>query len=174
MSNPPDGVEQGIVFHTFSDKVSSTNTNYDVVTFYISFILVVGRLIRGAISGEAERIVFTEMPEPTNILILCEGIKIHRYRRDLEREEHLYYVLIDLMRSPEILKIITKSSIRVLLEKKESEKKRVKNDDKIMTKLKELDSKKIEETKVNNEQPREEAKEFSNSRRNTGNKEKMD
>ncbi len=124
MYNPPDKIEQGIVFHTFSDKVSSTNTNYDVLTFYISFILVVGRLVRGAISGEAERIVFTEMPEPRKILNLCEGVKIHRYRCEFEREEHLYYVLIDLMRSPEILKIITKSSIRFLLEKKEKEKKK--------------------------------------------------
>jgi len=38
--NPPDKIERGIVFHTFSDKVSSTNTNYDVLTFYISFIFI--------------------------------------------------------------------------------------------------------------------------------------
>ena len=74
-----------------------------MVTFYISVIIVIGRLIRGAIYREAEKIVFTEMPEPRKILILCEGIKISRYKSDYEREQYLYYVLIDLMRSPEIL-----------------------------------------------------------------------
>ena len=139
---------QGLVFHTFSDKVSQTNTNYDVVTFYITFIFVAGRLIRGAISGEAERIVFTEMPEPMKILNLCEGIKISRYRCLFEREEHLYYVMIDLMRSPEMLKIITLSSIRVLMGKKERESKRRKTNNKTL----EIDNKIIEEINNNNEQ----------------------
>ena len=146
--NPPDNIDQGIVFHTFSDLVSSTSTNYDVLTFYISFILVVGRLIRGAVAGEAEKIVFTEMPEPMKILNLCEGVKISRYRCEFEREEHLYYVLIDLMRSPEILKIITKSSIRVLLEKKNKERK--KNIEK--KKFGEIDNNMVEEIKDNPEQ----------------------
>jgi len=100
---------------------------------------VVGSLVRSAIKGEAERIVFTEMPEPKKILNLCEGIKINRYRCEFEREEQLYYVLIDLMRSPEILKIITKSSIKFLLEKKDKEKRR----DKITKNIKLLRSKKI-------------------------------
>ncbi len=137
--NTPDKIERGIVFHTFSDKVSSTNTNYDVLTFYISFILVVGSLVRRAISGEAERLTFTEMPEPMKILNLCEGIKINRYRCEFEREEQLYYVLIDLMRSPEILKIITKSSIKSLLERKQKEKRR----DRITRNIKLLKSKKL-------------------------------
>jgi hypothetical protein len=173
MLNPPDGLEQGIVFHTFSDKVSSTNTNYDVATFYISFILVVGRLVRGAISGEAERIVFTEMPEPMKILNLCEGIKIHRYRCEFEREEHLFYVLIDLMRSPEILKIITKSSIRVLLEKKEKERKKEVVKKKITLKQKE-ESKILEEIKENNEQKIDNLKETPSVKPLPEEKEKLD
>jgi hypothetical protein len=50
-------------------------------------------------------------------------IKISRYRRDFVKEEYLFYVLIDLMRSPEIIKIITKSCIRKIKEKSEIEKK---------------------------------------------------
>jgi hypothetical protein len=108
-----------LVFHTFSDKVSTTSTNYDVITFYVSFIIVIGRIIRGALSGEAEKIILTEMPEPKSLINLCEGIKISRYRYDFEREEQLYYVLIDFMRSPEILKLLTKSSLKKLKERKE-------------------------------------------------------
>lgn len=158
LKDPPDGIERGVVFHTFSDKVSDTNTNYDVITFYVTFVLVVGRIIRGAFSGEAERIVFTEMPEPITILNLCEGIKISRYRCLFEREEHLYYVLIDLMRSPEILKIITKSSLRVLVAKKEREIK-TRN---LNKKIEEIDSKMIEEIKENDEQKVDRQKESGN------------
>lgn len=74
-----------IVFHTFSDKISETSGNYDVLTYYISFILVIGRVIRGFISGEAEKIIMTEMPEPQQLINLCEGIKISCYRRDFVR-----------------------------------------------------------------------------------------
>jgi len=115
--------DPGITFHTFSDKVSETSANYDVMTFYISFILVIGRLLRGALSGEAEKIILSEMPEPGNLINLCEGIKISRYRLEFEREEHLYFVLIDFMRSPEILKMLTKSSIKSLQERKNYSKK---------------------------------------------------
>jgi hypothetical protein len=113
--------EEGIIFHTFSDKISPTSARYDVLTFYITFILVIGNFIRGFISGEETKIVLTEMPEPDSLINLCEGIRISRYRFDFEREEYLYYVLIDYMRSPEILKLITKSSIKKLKERKEKE-----------------------------------------------------
>jgi piezo-type mechanosensitive ion channel component 1/2 len=103
--------------------VSETTASYDVVGFYISFILVIGKVIRSIISGEETRIILTEMPEPESLMTLCEGIKISRYRRDFVKEEYLFYVLIDLMRSPEIIKIITKSCIRKIKEKSEIEKK---------------------------------------------------
>jgi len=109
--------ETGLRFYTFSNLASTISSGYDVLTFYVSFVLLLGNLIRGFISGEAEKIVITETPEPGKVLNLCEGIKISRYRHDFVREEHLYCVLIDMMRSPEILKIITKSSIQFLLNK---------------------------------------------------------
>jgi hypothetical protein len=80
-----DPNRKGLFFHTFSDKVSTTSVSYDVVTFYISFILVIGQILRSVISGEAEKIVLTEMPEPANLINLCEGVKISRYRYDFER-----------------------------------------------------------------------------------------
>lgn len=112
---------QGIEFHTFSDKISTGTGNMDVITFYATFIIVIGNAVRGIISGEAEKIVLTEMPEPKKLINLCEGIKISRYRQNLDREEHLYYVLIDFMRSPEILKKLTKSSLEKLRERREND-----------------------------------------------------
>lgn len=113
--------DKGLEFHTFNDKVSPATGNYDVLTFYATFIIVIGNALRGVISGEAEKIVLTEMPEPSKLINLCEGIKISRYRQHLDREEYLYYVLIDFMRSPEILKKLTKSSLKKLKERKAEE-----------------------------------------------------
>jgi hypothetical protein len=117
----PNDEDKGITFHTFSDKVSSTSARYDVLTFYITFILVIGNIIRNVLSGEETKIVLTEMPETSCLIKLCEGIRISRYRFDFDREEYLYYVLIDYMRSPEILKLMTKSSIRRLKERREKD-----------------------------------------------------
>jgi len=116
-------IGNGIYFVTFSDMISETTSSYDVLGFYISSIFVIGKVIRSFISGEETRIILSEMPQPENIMTLCEGVKISRYRRDFRKEEYLYYVLIDFMRSPEIIKIITKSCIKRLREKEEFEKK---------------------------------------------------
>jgi hypothetical protein len=116
-----DTQDEGIEFHVFSDLISPATGNYDVLTFYLTFVIVIGNAIRGIISGEAEKIILTEMPEPSKLINLCEGIKISRYRQHLDREEYLYYVLIDFMRSPEILKKLTKSSLQKLRERKEDE-----------------------------------------------------
>jgi hypothetical protein len=109
--------DTGIMFVTFSEKISETTSGYDVIGFYISFILVIGNLLRNLISGEETRIILTEMPEPEPLITLCEGITITRYKQDFKKEEYFYYVLIDLMRSTEIIKIITKSSLKRLKEK---------------------------------------------------------
>ena len=51
------------------------------------------------------------MPYAEDIINLCEGILISRYSFDYDNEEKLYYILIDLMRSPDYLKILTESSM---------------------------------------------------------------
>ena len=81
--------------------------------------------------GSAERIMYTEMVLPNKLLSLCEGIRIARIKKDYLQEEQLYYVLIDLMRSPEMIKNITKSSLIFIQDKnilqKEEKQKYVKN-----------------------------------------------
>ena len=103
--------EKGLVFHTFSDKASSSTSGYSVLTFYVTFVLLAGTYIRNFFSGEAEKISLTELPNPEDIINLCEGVLVSRYSFDYDQEEKLYYILIELMRSPDYLKILTKSSI---------------------------------------------------------------
>ena len=51
------------------------------------------------------------MPCCQEIINLCEGIKVSRYNFDFEQEEKLYYILMELMRSPDYLKNLTESSV---------------------------------------------------------------
>ena len=102
--------KEGIFFYILSDKISSTTSGYSVITFYITFILLVGNYIRNFFAG-SKKIIFTEIPDCLDIINLCEGIKIARNSYHFEQEENLYYILMELMRSPDYLKYLTKSSI---------------------------------------------------------------
>ena len=110
----------GIEFHNFSDKVSSVSSSYSVLTFYLSFVLIAGSYVRGFLQGHPEKIILTEMPETEQLANLCEGIKTARFSFDLEKEEHLYYVLIELMRSPDYLKLLTKSSLQQFKDRRDN------------------------------------------------------
>ena len=118
--NKKENETEGLVFHTFSDKASSSTSGYSVLTFYVSFILLAGNYVRNFFSGEAERINLTELPHSKALINLCEGVHVSRYSFDYEQEEKLYYILMELMRSPDYLKILTKSSIEQYEERKKN------------------------------------------------------
>ena len=102
---------EGIVFHVFSDKVSTSISGYSILTFYVSFILLAGTYVRNFFAGQPSKISLTEMPYCQEVINLCEGIKISRNSFDFNQEEKLYYILIELMRSPDYLRYLTESSI---------------------------------------------------------------
>lgn len=103
---------QGLVFFTISEKYSPMTFSFSVVTFYISVVWLCGRLIRWFLAGPVN-FIMTEMPNPEPIINLCNGVYLSRMTGDLKREEELFYELVDILRSPEMLKLITgRSSIK--------------------------------------------------------------
>ena len=98
--------------HVFNDEISEATSGYSVLTFYITFVLLAGTYIRNFLSSEPEKIILGEMPHAKEIVNLCEGVKIARYGYDFKNEEYLYTVLIELMRSPDYLKMLTSSSLQ--------------------------------------------------------------
>ena len=109
--DPETEKEEPVEFHTFSDQISETTSGYSVMTFYVSFVLLVGSYVREFMESEPEKIMLEEMPHPKKIVDLCEGVKTARYSYDFRNEEYLYTVLIELLRSPDYLKLITDSSL---------------------------------------------------------------
>jgi hypothetical protein len=116
-----NGEEQfeGMKFHVFSDQVSSTTSGQSILTFYLSFVLLVGTYVRNFFAGQPEKIMLTEMPHSEEIINLCEGIRVSRNSFDFEQEEKLYYILIELMRSPEYLRTLTHSSTEQFKQRQE-------------------------------------------------------
>lgn len=111
---PLGPTQKGLTFIIIAEKSSGTSflSSGGVVSFYVTIVLVVGTWIKGFLLAPSEKIFITDMPKPDKLLLICEGILISRLEENLDREEELYYVLIDIVRSPEILKLISGSSLK--------------------------------------------------------------
>ncbi len=77
----------------------------------MTVVLAVGRFLRMYVNGIAWRIMFEELPDPTNILDLCQAIFTAREEGDLWLEEELYRELIEVWRDPQ--SIIEKTKIKI-------------------------------------------------------------
>ena len=75
----------GISFFTFSSKISPSYFKYSVLTFYISIVLVIGKLIRGVLVIGGNRIFIYEIPNSEQLLMLCECVYIYRMRSQLDK-----------------------------------------------------------------------------------------
>ena len=77
------------------------------MSFYISIILVIANYFRFLFQGSVHNIIISDIPYPDPILALCNAIYAERRSRNLRREEELFYILIDILRSPDTLKKLT-------------------------------------------------------------------
>lgn len=96
-----------------SDKYSPATFNFSAITFYISVVYLIARLIRSATSNASVNFVMSEIQNPDYLINLCEGIYVSRMTDELVKEEVLYYELMDIFRSPELIKMVTgRSSVK--------------------------------------------------------------
>lgn len=74
---------------------------------YTGFVLIIGNIMRGMFTGQTNKIWSTDVPKAEQIIRICEGVTAARIEGNNLREEILYWELIDIMRSPEMIKLIT-------------------------------------------------------------------
>ena len=117
--NDTKNINESLSFHIFSETISPTTSSYSVYAFYTAVILVFGEYVRDFCSGEPEKVILNEMPDPKKMVQLCEGIVIARNSHDFRMEKKLYFILIELLREPTFLKEITKSSVERFEEREE-------------------------------------------------------
>ena len=109
-------------FITVSEKSrTSVFEGYSITTLYISVVLVIGNFIRGFLSGASFKILYDDMPKPGALFRLCTGVAIARYDNNLRREGELYLELIEVLRSTEVMKLLTKTAKEVYTFKKDKD-----------------------------------------------------
>lgn len=104
----------GLSFFVFSRKTLPSIINFPLITFYISIVYVIAKLFRAGMVPITAAIFINDSPFPEDIIMLCETIKLYRLKGRLDDEEELFFLLIDIMRSPQVLKAICGESTKVL------------------------------------------------------------
>ena len=94
---------------------------YPIMTFYVTFIYVIFRLFRQGLVPQTNTIQIVDSPDPSKILELIETINMYRNLKKYKQEEELYFLLIDIMRSPLLFKEITGSSLKKAKGEKEKQ-----------------------------------------------------
>lgn len=95
-----------------SQKVLPSAINFSFTYLYISVVYVIAKLFRTGLVPITAMIYIYDALNPDDLLMLIETINLYRLKGRLVEEEELYYLLIDVMRSPQVLKAICGDSIK--------------------------------------------------------------
>ena len=108
-SPPTNTTTLPLYMAAISDKVPSSSgflPNIGIIALYTTFILAIGQVLRGSMSGSAIRIALEDMEDPHRVRDLLDLIELTRMERrpeDFKLEEAMYFELLDLLRSSEAL-----------------------------------------------------------------------
>jgi len=84
-----------------SDDIAAEGSS--VHSLYVGVVLTIGNFLRLIFKDSSKRVIYEEVPDTDLLLDLCDGIYIARIQGDLDTEYKLYYELIRVYRSPELL-----------------------------------------------------------------------
>lgn len=119
--NPTTPSDDGLKFYAIVDKYSPTTQSVAIlsspIAFFTGFVLVIGTALAGMFSDFGLKLWLTDLPNAEKILRICDGITSAQVEGDLIREGELYWELVDIMRSPEVLKQITGSYLHFMRDK---------------------------------------------------------
>ena len=109
--------EQGIDLQVFSDIISEGFfASSSILGFYLGAAFTIGTLFRTIVMYKSDRIFICDARDPTLIRNLIASIYRQRLEQNLKKEEELFFLLFEILRSPEMFKHITGTSLRVDLE----------------------------------------------------------
>lgn len=73
---------------------------------------VIASAFRSAFVPVTSQIFITDAVLTEDILMVCQCVYIYRVQRNHKNEEELYMILIDILRSPEMIKAISGPSLK--------------------------------------------------------------
>ena len=87
-----------------------------IMGFYLGVAFTVGTLLRTMVMYKADRIFTCDNRDSDKIRNLVACIFRQRLEQNLKKEEELFFLLYEILRSPELFKHLTGSSLRQELE----------------------------------------------------------
>jgi len=114
-----DRDNQGLIFFAITNKVPGFLVSFSIQAFYIGIVFFAGTFTKRALAGQISNLTLCDLPAAEEIIQIYEGILIARADKNLVKEERLYWELMDILRSPEVLKLITKSAVQERLNSSE-------------------------------------------------------
>lgn len=105
-----DADKFGLSLFIISRRVLPSYLSLPLVSFYISIIYVISQLFRRIFVPRVSEYFIEDAPNPDDILMLCETINLYRLKGRHKEEEELYFLLIDIMRNPQVFKVISGES----------------------------------------------------------------
>jgi len=100
-------------FTLFSMMVSASFfASYNVTTFYTGVTIIVANLLRPNFLFSTYMAFLYETTHPDAVIKLVEACYMKRHEEDLIGEEETYRMLQEIVRSPELYKALTGSSLR--------------------------------------------------------------
>ena len=85
---------------------------YSIKTFYVSVAYVASGTVRTIFVFSTWCGFIFEITDPTPIIKLFEACYMYRFEQDLHNEEECYRMVQEIIRSPDLLKALTGSSLR--------------------------------------------------------------
>lgn len=83
---------------------------------YVFFFHYLGNtVIRKFTFGKTTEVWYEEMPNPEVMFVLIDAIEMARMQKDFLKEDILYFSMVELLRNPEDLKLLTGSMLKYRL-----------------------------------------------------------
>lgn len=83
-----------------------------VIVFYVLIVYVIFSAFRSAFIPQTWETYVINAPFTESILNICRCIYIYRVQKKFKEEEELYFILLEIMRSPETIKQLCGSSLK--------------------------------------------------------------
>ena len=102
-------------FQVFSlDVPTSWIASYSLATFYVLIVYASSTFVRTMLFNYLFEAAQYEATETQSLIYLLEGVILKRHEGDLVAEEETYRMVVEIVRSPELMKALCGSSLRGL------------------------------------------------------------
>ena len=91
---------------------ASILAGYNITTFYTGVVLVLANVLRPNLIFSTFKAFLYETTHPDSVIKLIEACYMKRHEEDLVGEEEAYRMLQEIVRSPELFKALTGSSLK--------------------------------------------------------------